>query len=81
MTSNQPSYKIHTQLLYNFVIESLKNRSLDGNLETLAYVSGHIQNGVVISHDLVYPRQRGSVSNVDDLGKRDVLGSVFFLLI
>ena len=69
MTSNQPSYKVHTQLLYNFLIEALKNKSLDGNLETLAYITGHIQNGVIVSHDLVYPKQRGSVSNVDDLGK------------
>ena len=70
MASNQISYQVHSQLLYNFAIEALKNKIPEGgHNETLAYLTGHIQGGIFTSHDLVYPKQRCSSSNVDDLGR------------
>ena len=63
------SFKIHNHLIQYFVAESLKNKSINqGHKETLAIITGHEKNGVITSHDLIFPKQSATTSSVDDLG-------------
>ena len=49
---------------------SSNNRSQDGrHVETLAYLIGYQSDGNLIGTDLVFPKQSGTSSHVDDIGK------------
>ena len=64
-------YIIPEQLFREFRKVSSKNRSpCNGrHVETLAYLIGYQSEGNLIGTDLVFPKQSGTSSHVDDIGK------------
>ena len=63
-------YIIPEELLREFRKVSSNNRSQDGrHVETLAYLIGYQSDGNLIGTDLVFPKQSGTSSHVDDIGK------------
>ena len=64
-------YIIPEELLREFLKVSSNNRSpQDGrHVETLAYLIGYQSDGNLIGTDLVFPKQSGTSSRVDDLGE------------
>ena len=63
------TYKISKQLIDAFTKEALKNRNKSGHNETLALIAGVWQEGELIAKDLIFPKQNGTSSDVEDLGK------------
>ena len=64
------NYKIPEKLIYQFASEAKENWSeIEGHCETLAVLTGHWSGNNLIAHDLVFPKQKGSTSDVEDLGK------------
>ena len=64
-------YIIPGQLLREFRKVSSNNRSpQDGrHVETLAYLIGYQSDGNLIGTDLIFPKQSGTSSHVDDIGR------------
>ena len=62
------AYKIPKGLIQAFETEALKNRSKNGHIETLALVAGTFSEGALVAKDLIFPNQKGTSSDVEDLG-------------
>ena len=65
-------YKIPKGLLEKFATEAKQNRSHKGDhRETLAFVAGcwGEQENEIIAKEVIFPKQKGTSSNVEDLGK------------
>ena len=64
-------YIISDDLISQFVKVAGNNTSIqDGqHLETLAFLLGYSENDNLIATDLIFPKQEGQASNVDDQGK------------
>ncbi len=65
-------YKIPKGLLEKFATEAKQNRCYKGDhRETLAFVTGcwREQENDIIAKEVIFPKQRGTSSNVEDLGK------------
>ena len=63
------TYKIPKDLIDSFIKEALKNKGKNGHIESLALVVGHWHGNQLIARDLIFPKQRGTSSSVEDLGK------------
>ena len=64
------SYQIPSNIINFFTEEALKNIGQNGkHLETLALLVGRRDNGVIVTEELVFPRQTGYESTVNDGGK------------
>ena len=64
------TYQISKNLIEFFAKEALKNVSGINQLnETLAYIVGHKNENHVVADEIIFPKQRGSSSDVEDLGK------------
>ena len=63
-------YIIGEDLLTQFMKVAVKNTSIqDGqHLETLAFLLGYSENDNLIATDLIFPKQHGQASKVDDEG-------------
>ena len=64
------SYHIPSNVINLFVQEALKNVGANGkHLETLALLIGRKENNRIIAEEIIFPRQTGHDSNVDDNGE------------
>ena len=65
------SYNVPKDLLEKFALEAQKNKSVNGggHKETLAFITGHWIQNKLFAQDLIFPKQRGSSTEVEDLGK------------
>ena len=65
-------YKISNSLLEKFATEAKQNISQKGDhRETLAFVTGcwEEQENEIIAKEVIFPKQRGTSTEVEDLGK------------
>ena len=63
-------YKIPEELIQSFTKEALKTIAHNGSHnETLAIVTGYWSGNLLIAHDLIFPKQIGCSTSVEDLGK------------
>ena len=61
--------KIPESIVSEFVEVSSKNFSRDsGHIETLAFLVGYKNDNDVIATELIFPKQLGTPTKVDDLG-------------
>ena len=67
------TYKIPKDLIDGFIKEALKNTDRNGHIESLALVAGYWNGNELIAKDLIFPKQRGTSSSVEDLGKYFIL--------
>ena len=63
------TYKIPKEIITNFTKEALKNKDGNNHVETLALVAGHLIGDQLIAKDLIYPKQKGTSTSVENLGK------------
>ena len=63
------TYKIPKDLIDSFIKEALKNKGTNGHIECLALVAGQWNGNQLIAKDLIFPKQRGTSTSVEDLGK------------
>ena len=63
-------YKIPKDLIDNFIKEALQSRDNNGQVESLALVAGLLDGNQLIAKDLVFPKQKGTSFDVEDLGKQ-----------
>ena len=61
-------YIISKEILENFCKEALKNKSPSGHIETLALVTGYWNGINLIADGLIFPKQQGNSTEVEDLG-------------
>ena len=62
-------YEIPKELIDYFTKEALKNKDGKGHVETLALVAGHLNGNQLVAKDLIFPKQNGTSSSVENLGK------------
>ena len=62
-------YKIPRELLDSFITRALVNTDENGHLETLALVAGHWDGKNLVANDLIFPKQKGTSTEIEDLGK------------
>lgn len=62
------TYKIPHSLIEEFGKVALDNKYGDKHIETLALVTGVWSQGNLIAKDLIFPKQRGTSFDVEDLG-------------
>jgi hypothetical protein len=65
-------FKIPNGLLEKFATEAKQNISHKGNhRETLAFVTGcwGEQENEIVAKEVIFPKQRGTTTEVEDLGK------------
>ena len=72
-------YKIPKDLIDSFIKDALKNKGKNGHIESLALVVGHRNGNQLIAKDLIFPKQRGTSSSVEDLGKYSLVVHVYCL--
>lgn len=63
------TYKVPKDLIDDFTKEALKNKDKDGYVETLALVTGYLSGTQLIAKDLIFPKQKGTSTSVENLGK------------
>ena len=63
------TYKIPKDLIDSFVKEALKNKNTNDHIETLALVVGYRSGNQLVAKDLIFPKQKGTSTSVEDLGK------------
>ena len=65
------NYKIPESFIKCFTEYATKNKSpIDQkHIETLAFLVGYKEDNEIIGSDLVFPKQRGGISDVEDHGK------------
>ena len=61
-------YKIPYQMIEEFGRVSLLNKKNGSHVETLALIAGFWSGRQLIAKDLIFPKQNGSTSDVEDLG-------------
>ena len=61
-------YKIPYQMLQEFGKVALENKHIDSHIETLALVTGVWSEKNLIARELIFPKQKGTTSWVEDLG-------------
>ena len=72
-------YKIPYQIIEEFEKVSLLNKKAGSHIETLALITGVWSGRHFIAKDLIFPKQNGSSSDVEDLGNCLILQqSIFF---
>ena len=71
MQEMEISYSVPRDLLEKFAVEAQQNKCVngDGHKETLAFITGHWLQNKIFAKDLIFPKQRGSSTDVEDLGK------------
>ena len=71
MQGKEISYSVPRDLLEKFALEAQKNKCVNGggHKETLAFITGHWLQNKLFAKDLIFPKQRGSSTEVEDLGK------------
>ena len=63
-------FKIPCGFLEYFSSEAMKNQNQNGNWnETLALVTGYWDQNALVAQDLIFPKQRGTLTDVEDLGE------------
>ena len=65
-------YRIPNGLLEKFATEAKQNRTDKGDhRETLAFITGcwNEQENEIIAKEIIFPKQRGTSTEVEDLGK------------
>ena len=63
-------YKIPKDLIDNFIKEALQSRDDNGQVESLALVAGFLDGNQLTAKDLIFPKQKGTSFDVEDLGKQ-----------
>ena len=66
---NEFLYKIPSSIIEKFGKVALENKYLNRHIETLALITGVWSGNEIIAKDLIFPKQRGSSTDVEDLGK------------
>ena len=71
MQEMEINYSVPRDLLEKFAVEAQQNKCINGggHNETLAFVTGHWLQNKIVAQDLIFPKQRGSSTEVEDLGK------------
>ena len=71
MQGMEISYSVPRDLLEKFAVEAQQNKCVNGggHKETLAFITGHWLQNKLFAQDLIFPKQRGSSTEVEDLGK------------
>ena len=71
MQGMEISYSVPRDLLEKFAVEAQQNKCVNGggHNETLAFITGHWLQNKLFAQDLIFPKQRGSSTEVEDLGK------------
>ena len=64
-------------LIQQFTDVAISDRYQNGKIECLAYVAGYKDGNSLIGTHLVFPKQQGSASDVNDLGKIDLIFKIF----
>ena len=62
-------YKVPSIFLSHFVAEALKNKDVNGHIETLALCIGKIEENCGQIEELIFPSQEASGTFVEDIGK------------
>ena len=63
------TYIIPNGILEAFGRESLKNKTSNGHIETLALITGCWNGSTLIARDIIFPKQTGTSTEVEDKGK------------
>ena len=63
------NYKIPKQLFTEFLKVAKNNCDHEGHIETLAFLAGSREGDMLVASHLVFPKQVGTSSKVDDHGK------------
>ena len=70
-------YIISEEILETFCWEALKNKSPSGHIETLALVTGYWNGTNLIADGLIFPKQSGTSTEVEDLGNSHLQTNFF----
>ena len=70
---NEIVYKIPNKIIEEFAKVALENKCHGAHIETLALVTGVWCGKVLIAKELIFPRQKGSVTDVEDLGNSSLV--------
>ena len=65
-------------LIQQFTDVAISDRYQNGKIECLAYIAGYKDGNSLIGTHLVFLRQQGSASDVNDLGKIDLIFKLFY---
>ena len=70
-------YIICEEIIKIFCKEALKNKSSNGHIETLALVTGYWDGTSLIADGLIFPKQSGTSTEVEDLGNSHLQTNFF----